>query len=338
MTRRVPDGASEARLAQLRDDALRTGWVDHAGVRPGSSPLPRASAETGYYGRPMLKPPPWTWEIPVYFFVGGAAGAAAIIAAAAQGQASGSTLARDARWMAVGGSAVSGALLISDLGRPERFLHMLRVIKPQSPMSMGVWTLLAFSGAVATGALADVLIARSTETRRRRALRVVRGTADVAGALTGSVLSTYTGVLLGVTAVPVWARSIRTLPATFGVSGMASAVACLELMGHRHPALGTIGMAAASADTALAIAVERRDERALAAVKHGPSGWAVRAGDVLAGPVALLARALARRRPRARRIAAVATLAGAFLIRLGWFRAGSPSSQDPVVTLDLPGS
>ena len=83
------------------------------------------------------------------------AGAAAVIAAAA-GMSGHPTLARDARWIAAAGAAASPPLLISDLGRPDRFLNMLRVFKVQSPMSVGVWTLVAFSTASSSAAFADV--------------------------------------------------------------------------------------------------------------------------------------------------------------------------------------
>ena len=91
---------------------------------------------TTYRDAPLVKPPVWTWEIPLYFFIGGAAGVAAVIAAAAyfSGGGAHAALARDAKWIAVIGALASPALLISDLGRPARFVYMLRVIKLQSPM------------------------------------------------------------------------------------------------------------------------------------------------------------------------------------------------------------
>ena len=98
---------------------------------------PVASASTGYYGLPLLKKPVWTWEIPTYFFIGGAAGAAALLAEIAHLFRGDERLVRDARRIAAAGGMLAPVLLISDLGRPERFLYMLRVIKPQSPMSVG---------------------------------------------------------------------------------------------------------------------------------------------------------------------------------------------------------
>ena len=145
---------------------------------------------TSYYDLPLLKPPVWTWEVPTYFFVGGAAGAAAVLGIAAQLSGADGKLVRDARWIAAIGAAVSAPLLISDLGRPERFLNMLRVFKPQSPMSVGAWTVAVFGGA-STAAL--FMPAKS-----------LRDASAAVAALSGLVLSTYTGVLLGVSAIPVW--------------------------------------------------------------------------------------------------------------------------------------
>ncbi|MBA3915312.1 MAG: polysulfide reductase NrfD, partial [Acidobacteriales bacterium] len=116
-----------------------------------------ASPETGYYGIPLLKEPSWTWEIPLYFFVGGAAGAAAVMGAVASYLGADRQLVRHARWIAVAGSLISPPLLIADLGKPQRFLAMLRVFKPQSPMSVGVWTLMGFSTAAAATVFADFL-------------------------------------------------------------------------------------------------------------------------------------------------------------------------------------
>src|SRR6476620_6414101 len=124
--------------------------------------MPAGDADRSYYGLPLLKPPVWTWEIPAYFFVGGAAGAAAVVGAVARASGANSTLVRDARWIAAVGGAASPVLLISDLGRPERFLNMLRVFKLQSPMSVGAWTLVAFSTAAGAAAFAD-LVTRQTD-------------------------------------------------------------------------------------------------------------------------------------------------------------------------------
>src|ERR671936_3062745 len=133
----LPKGAlepdRELKLVELRREAERHGAVASKGIRPAGSPFPIASPENGYYGIPLLKEPAWTWEIPLYFFVGGAAGASAVVGAIANYTGADRRLVRNARWIAAAGSVISPALLIADLGRPARFLSMMRVFKPQSP-------------------------------------------------------------------------------------------------------------------------------------------------------------------------------------------------------------
>src|SRR5437879_12407951 len=141
---RTPDFASEQKLVEIRREAERRGEVKAAGLRPAGSPFPMASPDTGYYGIPLLKKPAWTWEIPLYFFVGGAAGAAAVVGAIADYTGADRRLVRDARWIAAAGAIISPALLIADLGRPSRFLTMRRYFKLHGPMSVGACTLAAF--------------------------------------------------------------------------------------------------------------------------------------------------------------------------------------------------
>lgn len=292
-------------------------------------PFPAATATTGYYGVPLLKKPVWTWEVPAYFFVGGAAGAASVIAAVADSIGTDGHLARDARWIAAGGSVVSAALLTSDLGRPERFVNMLRVFKLQSPMSVGSWTLAAFS-ATATSAAAGFSLARRDHAGPITAL--ARASGATAAAL-GTVMTTYTGVLIGATAIPVWNEHVRLLPIHFCASGVASAVALLELAGHDDPALNDIALAAAAVETVIGAAIERRVDPVVAPLREGSSGWLIRAGGVLSGPVPIALRTLGRGSPGLRRLAAVSALAGSLLTRLGWLAAGRASADDPVLPL-----
>src|SRR5213079_2150054 len=72
--------ASEERLEQLREKAWQKGVVPGSGVDVVGGPIPR---KPGYYGEPVVRPPVWTWEVPLYFFVGGLGGMSAVIAAAA---------------------------------------------------------------------------------------------------------------------------------------------------------------------------------------------------------------------------------------------------------------
>ena len=247
---------------------------------------------TGYYDLPLLKPPVWTWEVPAYFFVGGAAGAAAVLGAAAQLSGADEELVRDARWIALIGAGLSGPLLISDLGRPERFLNMLRVFKPQSPMSVGVWTLTAFGGAAA-GA---VILPGKT----------LRGLSAIAAGATGLVMATYTGVLLGVTAIPLWKEHADFLPIHFGASALGSAVSLLELRGHRNHALQSLGIAAATFETA--------------AIDSGTA--MLKIAGALSGPVPFFFRLFGKRKA-----AAAATLLGSLMTRFAWIEAGKISAR-----------
>src|SRR3954452_14571987 len=194
-----------------------------------------------YYDVPLLKAPVWTWEVPLYFFVGGAAGGAAIIGSLAEWTGTDGTLARDARWTAAAGGPLSAALLTADLGRPERFVNMLRVFKPQSAMSVGSWTLAAFSAASAVAVLP---------------LRALAAPAQPVSALLGCGMLTYTGVLIGATAVPAWHDHVRTLPIHFAASGLASAAATLSLRGHHDDAVNRIAIGAAAVETLVGAAIE----------------------------------------------------------------------------------
>jgi Polysulphide reductase, NrfD len=291
-----------------------------------SQATPAPAGVDGYYGLPLLKSPVWTWEIPGYFFVGGAAGAAAVVSAVARASGGRPALARDARWIAALGGAASPLLLISDLGRPERFLNMLRVFKVQSPMSIGAWTLVAFASSAAAAAFAE-LVSRSG--RGPAAITIAGNAAGLVAAATGLVLSTYTGVLIGATAIPVWSRNVRLLPINFGASGTGAAVSLLELLGHRDRALNRIGLGAAAVETLVALALESRRDPALVPVKEGWCGRVIRTGGALSGPLPLALRMLAGRSPAARRAAAVSTLVGSWLTRVGWLAAGTASAAEP---------
>lgn len=294
---RRPDAESEERLEAIRRSAA-------------AGNLEKASS---YYGLPLLKKPVWTWEIPLYFFVGGAAGVSAVVGFAARLMGANERLIRDARWIAAIGANLSAPLLIADLGRPERFLNMLRVFKSQSPMSVGAWILATF-GATSTGAI--VLP------------KPLRDAAAAASAVTGLGMATYTGVLIGATAVPVWAKHVRTLPVLFGASSVGSAVSLLELRGHRSSALNNIGIASSAVETAVGYSIETSKDR----VSEPLRGGLVRTAAILSGPIPLFLRLFGKSK-RARTAAAISALAGALMTRFAWVEAGKASTKDPQAAL-----
>ena len=331
----------ERRLHEIRKEAESRGNVKQPGVRPHAAPFPKASVETGYYGIPLLKPPPWTRAIPVYFFVGGAAGAAAVVSAIAHYTGADPKLVRDARLIAAAGAVVSPALLIADLGRPERFLDMMRVFKPKSPMSMGAWTLLGFGSAVSAATFAGFLRERYGPSFP---VAVLENAGEAAAIPLGLGLATYTGVLIGATTIPVWNQNIVDLPWHFAASGLGAAVGLLELLGHsKSRALQGLGFGAALFEVWQGFRIESRRHADLNPLKHGPSGAMTRMGGVLSGPLPAALRvacsfASKNRAPSLRRWAALASIVGSFLTRVAWLRAGAASAQDWRAPLGAPGA
>jgi hypothetical protein len=282
----------------------------------------------------MLKEPQWKPTIPTYFFVGGAAGSAAVIAALADWLANDPELAKTARWVAFGGAVASSALLIEDLGRPSRFLYMLRMFKPQSPMSMGAWTLAAF-GAFSTAAA----FAKEAEQRfgPKVPIKFVGNVSQFFSGLIGLPFHNYTGVLIGATAIPVWNYNIDTLPIHFGMSGVQAGVSMLELLGHAESrALNILGIGSALWESWEGFHLESENKPVLKPLKRGVSGWITRTGGVMSGPLPLILRLFGGKSPRVRKWAALSGMLGSLLTRYGWVRAGSTSAQDWRLPLEIP--
>ena len=328
----------EHRLIEIREEAARTGRVEAAGVRLPGAPFPIADAEHGYYGVPMLKQPQWTWEIPIYFFVGGAAGAASVIGTAANWFGADEDIVRDARFVAAGGAALSSALLIADLGRPSRFLNMLRVFKPHSPMSVGAWVLAAFGTASGAAAFAELVRTKYDV----GPVRILGNIAETFACATALPLATYTGVLIGSSVIPVWNHNIKTLPVHFGMSGLNSGVSILELLGHdRNTALNMLGIGAAALETYEGFHLEfKRQHEINRPLKEGLSGWITRIGGVLSGPLPLalrIASMLAGEESsrKFRRAAAASSVVGSLCTRVGWVKAGHVSAKDWRLPLEL---
>ena len=332
---RVPDAQSESRLAEIRRHASEKGVAPGEGIVPSGAPFPRATAQTGYYGVPLLKEPQWNPEVPLYFFVGGAAGASAVIANAANWLQDDPELVQSARWIAAAGGVLSSALLIKDLGMPSRFLNMLRVFKPQSPMSVGAWTLSAFSSFSAASAFANFM---RQKLGASIPISILENAAGTLAAATGLVMASYTGVLIGATAVPVWNQNIATLPLHFAASGMNSAVSILELLGAGdRRALNLLGLGASAYEVYEGFELEAKRDRVNEPLHKGWSGAMVRAGGVLSGPVPLglrIAYAVTGNKSL-RRAAAWSSIAGSLLTRYGWVHAGRASARDHRIPLEL---
>jgi len=315
----MPD---ESRLDELRDQAWEKGAVGGRGVDVADGPIPR---RPGYYGEPVVRPPVWTWEIPIYFFVGGLGGMSAVIALAAL-LFHHFDVARAAMWVAAVAVVLSSLLLILDLGRPHLFINMLRVFKPQSAMSMGAWILTAFGGCVVPGLIGlELTAAHAFSGAFNDVLHTATLILIFSSAIFGTLLATYTGVLIGATAIPAWFLHRVFLPIHFGTAGLGSAAGVLELLGHRIAPLNAIGFFAAGVETALLIwlAFNKHGAADRAIHEHG-SGWLIRIGEILNGPLALVLRLFG-----IIPLAAISFLLGALISRIGWIAVGKVSGRDP---------
>ena len=230
-------------------------------------------------------------------------------------------------WVAfIAGAILSPILLIMDLGRSRLFLNMLRVFKHRSAMSMGAWILSAFGGCVVPGLIAFELHAHHTfPGTLGQFVRLAAGVFIFGSAIFGTLLATYTGVLIGATAIPAWFLHRTLLPIHFGTAGLGSAAALLELLGHRVAALNFLGYYAAVFETALLIwlSVDKHGVADRAIHEHG-SGWLIRIGEILTGPLALVLRLLG-----VVPLAAISFLIGSLVSRFGWIAVGKVSGSDP---------
>jgi hypothetical protein len=285
-----------------------------------NGPGPGPGSETrSYHGQPVLKQPVWTWEIPLYFFAGGLAGASAGLAVLSEARGN-QVMARRAWGASVGGIMVSPALLTSDLGKPSRFLNMLRMFKVTSPMSVGSW-ILTLGGGATTLAASNSLLGWFPRLGR---------VAKPAAAALGLPLCTYTGALVANTAIPVWHEARRELPFVFGAGAALSAGALGVILTPPEYAASArrLALIGAVAESGLKESMERRLGPHGQPYKQGPSAIA---GNVSRVCLAAGAAILGLRGGRSRLAAAaggVLLSAGALSARWSVFKAGFQSAAD----------
>ena len=277
-----------------------------------------------YYGRPVLKEPVWKPEIPFYFFTGGLAGASSVLHGVAR-LTGNERLAKTSLYVGAAADAVSPVLLVSDLGRPERFLNMLRVFKVTSPMSVGSWILFVSGGASSTAAVLELT----------GKLRPLKWLAEAASFVTGPPLATYTGTLVANTAIPVWSEARGELPWLFGASAGASAGAAATMLvplADAGPARRA-AIAGVVAELGLMQAMEKRLGFVGEVYKQGEAGRYGRVSKLLtlAGGTLLALRGK-RSRPAAVTGGAL-VLAGELALRWSVFKAGFQSARDPRYTV-----
>lgn len=286
----------------------------------GETPMvPEAEFES-YYGRQILKTPTWkTPDVPLYLFLGGLAGGSSLLAEGAALQDL-PALERVARGAAAAGAGIGTVFLVHDLGRPERFLNMLRVFKITSPLSVGSFILAPFS-ALSTAALGSHLTGRLPRLGRL---------SGVGAAAFGPPLATYTAALITNTAVPAWHEGHREMPFIFGGSGAAAAgglAMALAPVSQSGPAK-RMALAGAAIDLAGVELMNRRLGMLAEPYEQGKSGRLMKAARALT--VTGVGLSLLGRRSRlARAVAGAAYVAGSVTLRFGIFEAGLASARDP---------
>jgi hypothetical protein len=287
-----------------------------------------------YYGRPVLKPPVWEWRIPAYFFAGGLSASSALLAAGAD-LTGRPALRRAGRLGGFAGLAVSMYLLIDDLGRPERFHHMLRVARPTSPMSVGTWILVGYSPGSGVAAAAELLPASLRNRLPGRLLSTAGRPAGLAAAAIAPGVASYTAALLAQTAVPAWRDSRRELPFVFTGSAAASGggfgMLCAPVA-EAGPAR-RLAAAGAAAELAASWLIDRRPGVVTEAWTTGRPDRLRRLAEYLTLGGAIAAVTAARRSRVAAVVAGLALLGGSVLQRFGVFEAGVVSATDPKYTV-----
>ncbi|SOD65812.1 Polysulphide reductase, NrfD [Streptomyces zhaozhouensis] len=295
------------------------------GRRPRERRMVPGAEFTSYYGRPVLKVPSWAArDIAGYMFLGGLAGAGSALAAAAQLTGRPAT-ARALKLSSLGAISLSTAALVNDLGRPARFLNMLRVAKPTSPMSVGSWLLAGYGPAagLAAASAATGLLPR------------VGTAATLAAAGLGPAVATYTGVLLADTAVPSWHEAHRELPHPFAASAATAAAGMALLAGPRRengPARGVAALAAGAEALALRSLLTSAGHAA-EPYRTGRPGRLLTTAKRLAFLGTAGATLLAGRNRAAAAVSGATLLAASAATRFAVFHAGIASARDPKYTV-----
>lgn len=286
--------------------------------------------DTTYYGTPMLKESVWSVDVPIYYFLGGTAGAALTLGAAIQlvsprGKHPLRRLSAICHWTGIVGSTAGAAFLIHDLGRPSRFLYMMRVFRPTSPMNLGAWILAgAAPTAIATGLFVN-----------RRGL--LGGFGEAAGYLSGlfgAALAGYTGVLVSNSAIPIWQEARRWVPVMFIASSASAAASVVEMIsGDRRTCVATriFGTAGRIAE----IAATEQAKRAASAVPRVAEPMHTGRTAVLWKTATALTIAsvgvsfLPGRSRKPGIVAGILGLAGSLCLRFAVHYIGNVSARDP---------
>jgi formate-dependent nitrite reductase membrane component NrfD len=335
-----PDADRRSEAHQGREAAAGAGDGRRRGAKRrgnggGEQSMVPEAEFTSYYGRAVVKASPWEADIPAYLFAGGLAAGSSLLAAGAD-LTGREALRRTARLTAVGALGFSFAALVHDLGKPSRFLNMMRTVKLTSPMSVGTW-ILATYGPFAGAAAAAELVGMLPGKRRRGPLRLLSALGRPAGlvaGLTAPPVAAYTAVLLADTATPSWHEAYRELPFVFVGSAAAAAGGMGMVTAPRDQAgpARRLALGGALADLAMEQQMERSMGITAEPLHEGKAGRLMKAAKVLT--VAGAAGSLLSGRSRTLSVVSGAALvAGSVCTRFGIFEAGQASARDPKYTV-----
>lgn len=306
----------------------------------------RRKKESGYYGIPPIKKPHWTWQVPLYLWLGGiGAGSHLISTVASLSGHEDRALMSASRYVTLLTMILSPILLIWDLGRPERFLNMLRILKLRSPMSTGSWSLSVFgsmSGAIATRQAAEDGLLGEDNLAVRAAKRFIPDKVlSVLGLPIAMYIGAYTGILLIATSVPMWARNWMLMGPTFLSSGLSNALSAMTLILNltrsgeekTHRILHRAEKATLVIEAALVAASLARMGRwgkPLFSKKLAPTFVG---GTLIGGILVPFALHFSGEHSRKKSIlSAVLVLIGGLLFRFDMVRGGKMSADDPEAT------
>jgi formate-dependent nitrite reductase membrane component NrfD len=346
----------ETRLPQAIIDRLGPSRLAEslAALTTGYTPdIEQELQEPTYYDRPVLKEPVWHWEIIWYFFFGGLAAGCYVIAtiAALFGSREDRVVTRTGYYLSLLALLPCPPLLIKDLGRPERFLHMLRMFKVKSPMSMGTWSVVTFS--LFCGAMAAIQAAKDGLLGRWWGARLLAALPQrllaVPGVAAAFFLGSYTGVLLAASSIPLWSRT-RLLGGIFLTSAFSTSTALISfVLRLTNAPLGTLHKLERMEWSAMLIEImgilaflrgSSRAARALVGTGPGEQGmtfWRFFFGAGLVLPWLLQTLSLVRHNPRRRTggglVISLLVLLGGYFLRRTMIEAGHTSSKDARTTL-----
>jgi polysulfide reductase-like protein len=225
-------------------------------------------------------------------------------------------------------------LLVADLGRPERFHHMLRVAKPTSPMSVGTWIITAFSPGAGVAAIDELVPRRFGRTLLGRLLHRFARPAGMSAALLAPGLASYTAVLLSHTAVPAWKEAGEVLPFVFTGSAAAASGGLGMVFTPVDEAAPARWFAICGATTELTASLRLENRLGLFGEAYTTGrAYRLRRWSELLTVFGLVGALVGRRNRTVAGVAGVALAGGSALQRFGVFAAGVASAKDPKYTV-----